>query len=207
MTGAAEEKSLAVFVSGGGRTLRHIASKIDEGFLPARIALVVASRECGAARWSSARGYPTVVMEGEIEKGALGRVLVKHHVEYAALAGYGRLLHMPGGFEGRVVNIHPALLPGFGGPGMYGRRVHEAVIEAGCRVSGCTVHFCDREYDRGPIISQLSCPVQESDTPETLASRVFELEKLAYPRALRQVLLGDLRIVGRRVFSGARSGY
>jgi len=123
-----------------------------------------------------------------------------------ALAGYLKLFEIPDGFENRVTNIHPALLPSFGGKGMYGPNVHRAVIESGCRVSGCTVHLCDERYDTGPIITQLTCPVLESDTPETLADRVFALETEAYPSALRDLLSGDLRIDGRRVFSGARSG-
>lgn len=205
MTVSPEERSLAVCISGTGRTLKTLVARIGDGSLPARISLVLASRECPGERWASSQGMPTAVIPGEIDKQTLGRVLMKHHVEYVALAGYTRLLHLPGGYEGRVVNVHPALLPSFGGPGMYGRRVHEAVIESGCKVSGCTVHFCDQEYDRGPIISQLSCPVHESDTPETLADRVFALERVAYPRALAQLLSGDLRVQGRRVYTGARS--
>lgn len=206
MSVSPEIRSLAVFLSGSGRTLRNICRKIDEGFLPARVSLVVASRECGGERWAAGKGIPTVVRPGVIPKEELGRLLVTHHVEYVALAGYLSFFEIPGGFEHRVTNIHPALLPGFGGKGMYGEKVHRAVLAAGCRVSGCTVHFCDDGYDTGPIISQLSCPVYESDTPETLGERVFELEKRAYPIALRSLLAGDLRVVGRRVYSGARSG-
>jgi folate-dependent phosphoribosylglycinamide formyltransferase PurN len=206
MTTAPETRSLAVFISGGGRTLKNIVARIEDGFLPARIALVVASRECAGERWAASQGFATRVMPGIIDRDELGRTLMKHHVEYVALGGYTRLLRVPGGFEHRVVNIHPALLPAFGGEGMYGIRVHEAVINAGCRVSGCTVHFCDQEYDRGPIISQLSCPVLESDTPASLADRVFELEKSAYPIALRHLVTGNLRVEGNRVFTAARSG-
>src|SRR4029450_5553555 len=97
------------------------------------------------------------------------------------------------------MNIHPALLPSFGGKGMYGRRVHEAVLAHGCKVSGCTVHFVDGSYDTGPIVLQRTCPVADDDTPETLAARVFEEEKVAYPEAIRLFAAGRLKIEGRRV--------
>ena len=195
---------LGVFLSGGGRTLKNIVARIGDGSLLAEVALVVASRECGGALWAREQGFATEVIEGEIPKGALGALLAEHGVGTVVLAGYNRLLPVPPGYAGRVVNIHPSLLPSFGGQGMYGDRVHRAVIESGCRVSGCTVHFCDDEYDRGPIISQLTCPVHDTDTPETLAARVFELETRAYPEALRRVVLGELRIDGRRVVSSGR---
>jgi len=206
MTSQAEIRSLAVFISGSGRTLKNLYERIKEGVLPARIEIVVASRECAGEQWAASEGIPTQIIKGVIPKEELGRLLVKHHVEYVALAGYLKLFEVPGGFENRVVNIHPGLLPSFGGPGMYGGRVHRAVIESGCRVSGCTVHLCDETYDTGPIITQLTCPVHENDTPETLAERVFALEMRAYPAALRSLLLGELRVDGRRVYSDAHSG-
>ena len=97
------------------------------------------------------------------------------------------------------MNIHPALLPSFGGKGMYGHHVHEAVLAHGCKVSGCTVHFVDNTYDTGPIIVQRTCPVLEGDTPDTLAARVFEQEKLAYPEAIRLFAAGRLQLDGQRV--------
>jgi folate-dependent phosphoribosylglycinamide formyltransferase PurN len=97
------------------------------------------------------------------------------------------------------MNIHPALLPSFGGKGMFGAKVHEAVINHGCKVSGCTVHFLDNSYDTGPIIIQRACPVLDDDTPATLAHRVFDEEKVAYPEAIRLFQLGKLRVEGRRV--------
>jgi phosphoribosylglycinamide formyltransferase-1 len=97
------------------------------------------------------------------------------------------------------VNIHPALLPSFGGKGLYGHKVHAAVIEHGCKISGCTVHFLDDAYDTGPIILQRACPVLDDDTPQTLAARVFEEEKIAYPEAIRLFQEGKLKIEGRRV--------
>jgi formyltetrahydrofolate-dependent phosphoribosylglycinamide formyltransferase len=115
------------------------------------------------------------------------------------LAGWLCLLDIPKKWQGRMMNIHPALLPSFGGKGMYGRRVHEAVISHGCKVSGCTVHFVDATYDTGPIIVQRTCPVLDDDTPEELAHRVFEEEKIAYPEAVRLFADGRLIIEGRRV--------
>ncbi len=200
-----DSASLGIFLSGGGRTLKNIVARIEDGSLPAEVSLVVASRECGGASWSREQGFSTDVIEGEIPKGDLESLLSSHGVGTVVLAGYNRLLPVPAGYAGRVVNIHPSLLPSFGGRGMYGSRVHAAVIESGCRVSGCTVHFCDDEYDRGPIISQLTCPVHDTDTPETLAARVFDLETRAYPEALRRLVLGELRIDGRRVLSVPRS--
>ena len=97
------------------------------------------------------------------------------------------------------MNIHPALLPCFGGKGMYGQKVHQAVLDHGCKVSGCTVHFVDAQYDNGPIILQRVCPVLDDDTPPALAARVFEEEKLAYPEAIRLFAAGRLHIDGRRV--------
>ncbi len=113
--------------------------------------------------------------------------------DVVALAGFLSMLVIPDDYRGRVVNIHPALLPSFGGHGMFGHRVHEAVLARGCKVSGCTVHLCDNAYDNGPILVQHTCPVLEDDTPDTLSARVFERECLAYPEALR--MLADGRVV------------
>ena len=105
-------------------------------------------------------------------------------VDYVAMAGFLKLAPVPDDFVGRVVNIHPALIPAFCGPGMYGNRVHQAVLDAGVKVTGCTVHFVDNEYDAGPIIWQQPVPVFDDDTADTLAKRVFEVEKEAYPHVL-----------------------
>jgi phosphoribosylglycinamide formyltransferase-1 len=108
------------------------------------------------------------------------------------LAGWLQLLRIPAMYEGRVMNIHPALLPKFGGKGMWGHHVHEAVLAAGERESGCTVHLVNNEYDAGPVVLQRACPVLPGDTPDTLAARVFEEEKLAYPDAVRAFASGRL---------------
>jgi folate-dependent phosphoribosylglycinamide formyltransferase PurN len=114
------------------------------------------------------------------------------------MAGFLQLLRIPDDFAGRVLNIHPALLPAFGGQGMYGRRVHKAVLAAGVKESGCTVHVADNEYDHGPIVLQRTVEVRPDDTPEALADRVFAAECEAYPEAIRLFAEGKLRLDGRR---------
>ena len=120
-------------------------------------------------------------------------------VDYVAMAGFLKLAPVPDDFAGRVVNIHPALIPAFCGPGMYGHRVHQAVLDAGVKVTGCTVHFVDNEYDHGPIIWQQPVPVFDDDTADTLAKRVFEVEKEAYPHVLQLLAAGRIKLDGRRV--------
>lgn len=200
-----DRANVAVLLSGGGRTLLNLADRMDSGEVRARVSLVVASKECLGADRARARGFDVRVEPGDIPADRLGAILRSAGAEFVALAGYLRLVRIPRGFEDRVVNIHPALLPSFGGPGMYGERVHRAVLAAGCRVSGCTVHLCDDRYDTGPILVQRCCPVEEGDTPETLAARVFEEEKRAYPEALAALVEGRVGFseqpdgTGRRV--------
>jgi len=192
---------LAVFLSGGGRTFEnlyrhfHPAPGGKAPASPASIRLVVASRECPGAELARRLGVPTAVIPGDIPADRLESILADAGAHWAVLAGYVRLLPTPPSLAGRIVNIHPALLPDFGGKGMYGRRVHEAVIAAGRRVSGCTVHLCTDEYDRGRILIQRTCPVYPDDTAETLAARVFEQELLAYPEALELLLSGRVQSV------------
>lgn len=174
-------------LSGSGRTLLNLQRSIDEGRLPARIVLVIASKECLGAERARGLGLRTIVEPGVIPAERLGGLLREAGAEWVALAGYLKLVKIPAGFERRMVNIHPALLPKFGGPGMHGRHVHEAVIAAGETESGCTVHYCDAHFDSGDIILQKRCPVLPGDTAETLAARVFELECEAYPEAIREI--------------------
>ncbi len=179
---------MAVFVSGSGRTLENFFNRIDAGTLSARIVLVVASRECRGAEIARARGVETrVIAWREHTRESVELLLRGAGARWCVLAGYLHLLPIPESFRGRVINIHPALLPAFGGPGMYGHRVHEAVLAAGAKTTGCTVHFCEDEYDRGAIIAQASCEVRPGDTPDTLAARVFALETELYPRALTKL--------------------
>ncbi len=179
---------LVLLISGAGRTALNIAGEIDAGRLSAEIALVVASKECIGAQRCRERGLPVVVENGVIPEPRLIAILDQAGADLVCLAGYLKLLPIPKTWRGRVLNIHPALLPKFGGPGMYGQRVHRAVLDSGEQISGCTVHLCTDEFDRGPIVVQRTCPVVPGDTPETLAARVFELECSAYPEAIRLTL-------------------
>jgi phosphoribosylglycinamide formyltransferase 1 len=181
---------LAVMLSGSGRTLLNLLEAARSGRLDATVELVIASRECLGAERARRAGLEELVVPGEIPADRLGAILAEHRIDWVALAGYLKLVAIPPRYRGRIVNIHPALLPAFGGPGMYGHLVHEAVLRAGAAVTGCTVHLCDEAYDRGPIVLQKTCPVLPGDTPETLAARVFALECEAYPAALQQLIEG-----------------
>jgi formyltetrahydrofolate-dependent phosphoribosylglycinamide formyltransferase len=197
---------LGVLVSGGGTTLGNLLAKIASGELDAEVALVIASRpECGGLAKARAAGVPCrVVTRSQYpDAAAFSRDIFaacrEEHVDLVALAGFLCLIEIPDEFQHRVMNIHPALVPAFCGAGMYGRRVHEAVLVRGCKVSGCTVHFADNEYDHGPIILQRCVPVAGADTPDTLAARVFAAECEAYPEAIRLFAAGRLAVHGRRV--------
>jgi len=182
---------LVLLISGGGRTALNILDEIERGALDAEIALVIASRECAGADRCRGRGMEVIVEQGVIPPDRLKNILRGVRADLVCLAGYLKLLPIPEGWAGRILNIHPALLPKFGGPGMYGDRVHRAVLEAGETESGCTVHECTDEFDRGRVVVQRRCPVLADDTPESLAARVFEQECIAYPEAIR-ITLGKL---------------
>jgi phosphoribosylglycinamide formyltransferase-1 len=203
----AEPVQLAVLVSGGGTTLQNLIDEIAAGRLSAQIKVVIASRpEIRALqRAADAKIMNFVVQPRGFEKvGEFSRKVFElcddAGVDLVCLAGWLSLLEVPAKYQGRVMNIHPAVLPSpFGGKGMYGARVHEAVLAHGCKISGCTVHFVDNDYDAGPIIVQKCCPVMEGDTAQSLALRVSELEREAYPQAIRLFADGALTIDGRRV--------
>lgn len=190
---------LAVLLSGGGRTLQNFIDRIQAGTFDARIEIVVSSRDGvqGIERARSA-GLPVAVVERRAYRNdrefsaAITEVLKGYRFDLIALAGFLHLYEFPDAWRGRVLNIHPALLPRYGGKGFYGHFVHEAVLRSGDRESGCTVHFADSTYDTGRIILQKRVPVQPGDTPETLAARVFEAECEAYPEAIRRVGSGEL---------------
>lgn len=185
---------LAVFASGGGTNFQAILDAIEQGTLPATpVCCVSNTPEAGALARAERHDVPThVVRPGEHENpAAFGRalldVLTAHDVTFVALAGY--MVKIPpavvDAYRGRMTNVHPALLPAFGGQGMYGMHVHEAVIEYGVHWSGVTVHLVDEEYDHGPVVLQEPVPVYADDTPETLAERVQSVEHRLYPYALR----------------------
>ena len=197
---------LGVLLSGGGRTMLNILEEIGQRRLHAEIVSVVSSRStvAGVDRARNAGLSPEIVRKKDHPgidafSKALEERLDAAEVDLVIQAGWLCLWKIPPQYENRVMNIHPALLPSFGGQGMWGHHVHEAVLAAGCKVSGCTVHFCTNEYDSGPIIVQRTCPVADDDTADTLAARVFEQECLAYPEAIRLFGEGRLQVDGHRV--------
>lgn len=186
---------LVALLSGGGRTVLNLLDRIEAGTLDARVLLAVADRPCDGVARIRARGVPAEVVPWTDADGWAARVWPLVEAEGADLVcncGFLRLLRIPPRWENRVLNIHPGLLPAFGGKGMYGDRVHAAVLASGARESGCTVHFANNQYDRGPIILQRRVPVREGDTVPDLAARVFEVECEAYPEAIR--LFGEGRL-------------
>jgi len=186
---------IAVLVSGGGRSLENLAEAIARGEVPGKLALVLSSTPKAFALERARRlGIPAVVIDperklspAEFSRDAFAAI-ESFDCEVAVMAGFLRLLPVPARWKGRVLNIHPALLPAFGGKGFYGDRVHRAVLESGVAETGCTVHYVDDEYDRGPVLLQRRIAVLSGDTPETLAARVFEEEKIALPEALARHL-------------------
>lgn len=192
---------LGVLVSGGGTTLQNFLDLEARGELAGEVALVVSS-DPGAGACERARKAGKALEIVPWGKGASETVtaaLLREKVDLVLMAGFLKLYRFPKEFAGRVLNVHPALLPAFGGQGMWGHHVHEAVVKSGVKITGCTVHFADLAYDRGPVVLQRTCPVFFEDTPEAVAARVFELEKQAYPEAVRLYADGRLRIEDGRV--------
>lgn len=185
---------LGILISGGGRTAATIHDACLDGRLAATVALVVAHREDipGIARCRARGLRVAVVPPGDRLAERIDDCLAGARIDLVCLAGYLRRFRVGGLWAGRTLNIHPALLPRFGGRGMYGRRVHEAVLAAKVAESGCTVHDVDEEYDHGGTILERRCPVLPGDTPESLAARVFSEEQAAYPLAIA-MKLKDLR--------------
>lgn len=200
-----EPVRLAVLISGGGTTLLNLHNRIRAGSLAAEVAVVLASNECGGVARARERDLPvSIIPRGqfvsvEAFSAAIFDVLRAEGVQLVVLAGFLSLIQIPDDFGGRVMNIHPSLIPAFCGQGFYGHKVHEAAIDRGVKVSGCTVHFADNIYDHGPIIVQKPVSVPDDATPEELAALVFEQEKEAYPEAIRLFAEGRLKIEGRRV--------
>jgi len=200
---------IAILVSGHGRgsNMAAIIDACQRGEIDGQVVLVIGTRrEAPALQRAAEKGVCTRVISprqlGEEEYAQrLLHALGEAQVDLVCLAGYMRLLPVPvvRAYAGRVMNIHPALLPLFGGKGMYGEHVHQAVLESGVKVSGCTVHFVDEHYDTGPIIVQRCVPVEEDDTWETLAARVLVQEHQAYVQAVKLFAEGRLRIEGRQV--------
>jgi phosphoribosylglycinamide formyltransferase 1 len=197
---------IAVLLSGGGTTLQNLLDRIADGRLVAQIVLVVASKQdaFGLMRAENAGICCAVVerkkhLSTESFSQSIFDYCSEARADLVCLAGFLQLIQIPANYLGRVMNIHPSLIPAFCGKGFYGHHVHEAAIACGVKISGCTVHFADNAYDQGPIILQRSVPVLDDDTPDTLAERVFAEECEAYPEAIRLFAENRLRIVGRKV--------
>ena len=197
---------LAVLLSGGGSTLENIFDKIAEGYLPAKVEIVIASRRdaYGLVRAEN-HGVATAVVESRkffsnkvpdwsAMSEAINEILSERDIDLICLCGFMCFYHVPSRFSGKVMNVHPALIPSFCGKGMFGHHVHEAVKQAGVKLSGCTVHFVNNQYDAGPIIIQRSCPVSDTDTPEEIAQRVMGEERKAYPEAIKLFAEGRLKV-------------
>jgi formyltetrahydrofolate-dependent phosphoribosylglycinamide formyltransferase len=186
--------SVAVLASGGGTNLQALLDSCVAG-APARVVLVASDKaDAGALDRARRAGVDTHVIQDPKDGAALTRLLQQKGVDLVVLAGYLKLVpaETVSAFDGRMINIHPALLPAFGGPGMYGIRVHRAVLASGATISGATVHLVNAEYDRGPIVAQWPVPVQPGDTPEALAARILEVEH----RLLPEVVLAAARAGG-----------
>ena len=197
-SGTTSRLRLAVLISGSGRTLANLLERSATGSLAATIDLVLANRDLiGGLEIAAAAGVPTVVLPragqplADWSNAVFDRCRAAG-VDLVVMAGFLQLLEIPPDFTGRVINIHPSLLPAFGGKGFYGEHVHRAVLERGCTVSGCTVHFVDNEYDHGRIILQQAVPVLPEDDHERLAVRVFKAECDTLPAAINQLAAGEL---------------
>jgi len=199
----------AVFASGGGSNFQALIDRVKSGDLHANLAvLIVNNSKVTAVDRARVNGIPVEHMapsrfEREEEYTAtLKRCLIKYQVELIVLAGYMKKLpsEIVQEYSNRIINIHPALLPAFGGKGMYGSHVHEAVCASGAKVTGVTIHFVDDEYDQGPIIFQDVIKVMDDDTPQSLAARVLVLEHDSYWKVVEAIAAGRIRVENRKVF-------
>ena len=196
---------LAVCVSGGGTTLQNLVDLTRTGALRAEVVRVVASRRgIGAIARAEAAGIPCALAEragrspAEFSRAVFDPIR-QSRADLVVLGGFLSLVSIPPDYAGRVLNVHPSLIPAFCGKGFHGSAVHKAAVESGVKLTGCTVHFADDAYDTGPIVVQKAVPVLDDDTPESLAARVFGAECAALPEAVALYADGRLRVDGRRV--------
>lgn len=197
---------IVVLISGGGTTLRNLILQMDAGRLSVEIPLVVSSSpKAGGLRFAEDAGIPAAVIRPGAfsSQDAFSREVFARcrevDAELVVMGGFLKRITIPEDFTHRVVNIHPALIPSFCGEGMYGHFVHEAVLEYGVKLTGCTVHFADNQYDHGPVILQKAVAVLDGDTPDELAARVFKAECEAYPEAVQLIAQRRVTVEGRRV--------
>jgi len=195
---------LAVLLSGSGTSLENLFEHIDAG-LPAEVVCVLSSKKSAfGLRRAESRGIPAIAVPRreypDVARfnDALHETLARFEPDLVCLLGFLSPFELRGRYAGRALNVHPALIPAFSGQGFYGHHVHEAVLAAGVKRSGATVHFVGDAYDEGPILLQDSVPVLDDDTPDTLAARVQALERKLVPEAIRLIAEGRVRIEGRR---------
>lgn len=205
-TGSHRPLPIAVLISGGGTTLRNLLAQIAASRLTAEIRLVISSNPSAKGlQFARDAGIPTRIFAPREFPGeaafsdTIFAACREYQVELVVMGGFLKHVKIPADFQNRVVNIHPGLIPAFCGKGFYGQHVHQAVLDYGAKVSGCTVHFVDDEYDHGPIISQRTVPVLTGDTAASLAQRVFEQECEALPEAIQLIADHRVRVEGRVV--------
>ena len=196
---------IAVLLSGSGTSLENLFEHIDSGRVPGEVVVVISSKpDAFGLERARRRGVPAIAVPRKnypditAFNDALHAELAEHDVELIALLGFLSLFQLRGRYEGRTINVHPALIPAFSGQGFYGRRVYDAVLAMGVKVTGATVHFTDEQYDHGPIICQEAVPVLEDDSRETLAARVTAAERRLVPEAIRLFAEGRIDIDGSR---------
>ena len=197
---------LVVLISAGGTTLQNLIDRIFDRRLPATIVEVISSnRDVYGLERARKAAIPSAVITRkecgsaeEFSRRIFDRCR-EAKTDLVCMAGFLQLVHIPKDFEHRVMNIHPSLIPAFCGKGFYGEHVHEAALASGAKITGCTVHFADNEYDHGPIIVQKAVAVKDDDTSERLMARVYEQECEAYPEAIQLFADGRLKVEGRWV--------
>jgi len=200
---------IAVLLSGSGTSLENLLEKIDAGEVPGEVCVVIASKtKAFGLERARRRGIPALAIPRKQHpdvsefNDAIHAALEKYEIDLVLLLGFLSPFETRGRFEGRTMNVHPALIPAFCGKGFYGHRVHQEVIESGVKLTGATVHFVDAEYDHGPIILQEAVEVRDEDTPESLAERVQAVERRLVPEAVRLFAESKLTIEGRWVRIG-----
>ena len=198
--------NISVMISGGGTTLKNLIDWYDRGELDAQIVQVISSKpNAGGLKYAADAGIDCHVVDHrdydsvESFSKALFDTTRLAGIDLVVMGGFLRRVAVPEDFVNRVINIHPSLIPAFCGKGNYGRRVHQAVVDYGCKVSGCTVHFVDDHYDHGPIIGQRTVEVNAGDSAESLAAKVFEAECELYPKVINAIATGKVQVSGRRV--------
>lgn len=204
-----KQLKVVVLISGGGTTLKNLIEKSAAGDVDLDFRLVISSNsKAGGLTHASSAGIPTEIVRKkdfatpEEHSEAIFSKCRAAEADYVVMGGYLQHVLIPADFENRVLNTHPALIPSFCGKGFYGQHVHQAVLDYGAKLSGCTIHFVDNQYDHGPIVLQKSVDVHSDDDAATLAARVFQAECEAYPEVLAMLAAGKVTVDGRRVSTG-----